>query len=160
MIGTTHCFKHSVAISTEPIGIETVNLLLSSCCVKAFNSAVWSHSFIIRYDHIFETSGSILTRLESLKIFIKLVSCVQSCRHRLTYWVKVELTSIYSNNRFSIICGLVDVSLVNNRFTCKHYWRSSKNIFPNFWQQIFIAFCEWMKFCTDRTVQTNVGQVR
>ena len=67
MIKTTHCFKYCVAMCTQSIGIETVNLFLSSCCVKAFNSAVRSPSFKIRLDDIFETSKFVLTRLESLR---------------------------------------------------------------------------------------------
>ena len=132
MIKTTHWFKHCVAMCTEPIGIKTVNLYLSSCCVKAFNSAVRSHSLKIRYDHIFETSRFVLTGLELLQICIKLVSYVQSCRHRSTHWVRVMLVSIFSKNRFGDYCGLADVSLVKNNFTCKHYWQSSKHIFTIF----------------------------
>ena len=64
---TTHCFKHCVATSREPICIQRVNLFLSSCCVKALNSAVRFLSLKIQHDHIFETSGFVLTGLNLCK---------------------------------------------------------------------------------------------
>ena len=108
---TADCFKHFVAMCTVPIGIETVNIFLSSCCVEAFNSAVRSHSLKLRQDYFFETSRIVLMALESLQICIKLVSCVQTCRHRLTHWVRVKLASIYSNKRFANTCLFADGSL-------------------------------------------------
>ena len=64
-------------------------------------------------------------------------------------WVK--LAGNCSNNRFADICGLSNVNLNSNSFRFKHYWRSSSNhIFPSFWKQIFMAFCEWNhSFCYD-----------
>ena len=111
-------------MSTKPICIETVNLFLSSCCVKALSSAVWSLSLNVRDDHIFKTSRFVLMGLESLQIHIKLISFVESCRLRLTQWVRVNLAEIYSNNQFANIFGLADVSLIDNSFTFKHYWQS------------------------------------
>ena len=161
MIETTHCSKHCVVLSTEPICIETVKFFLSFCCVKALNSAVWSHWLTsLRHDHFFETSRFVLLRLETLQICIKFVFCVESCRKELTHWVRVKLASTYWNNRFANICGVADVVPIKNNFTCKPYWRSSNHFFPKFWQPIFITSCEWIRLCTGRTVQTKVGQLR
>ena len=104
-------------------------------------------------------SRFVLTGLESLQICIKLLFCVQSCMYWVAYWVRVILASIFSNNRFENICGLADVGLVNNHFTCKHYWLTSNHIFSNFRKLMFISFYGWIKFSTGRIVQTNVGQV-
>ena len=147
-------------MSTEPTCIQTVNLFLFSYCVKAHNSGVRTPSLKLQHDQNFETSIFVLTGLESLQTYIEIISCVESCRHKLLYWLKVKLTSIYSNNRFANICGLGDVILVNNNFRCKDYQRSSNHTFRNFWKQNFIAFCGWIKLCNGRTVQTVVGQVR
>ena len=95
---TTLCFQHCVAMSTKRLCIETIDLSLSSCYVKAPNSAFWSRSLKLRQDHFLETVRFVLTGLESLQTFIKLKSCVESCRHGLTHLVRVKLGSIYSNN--------------------------------------------------------------
>ena len=132
MIETTHRFKHCVAMTTEHICIEAVNLFQISCFVRALDSSARSYSLKIRHDHIFETSRFVSTGLECLQICIKLISCVESCRRRLTHWVGVMLASICSNNRFANNFGLADMSLINNSFTCEHYWWSPTISFPTF----------------------------
>ena len=156
----THCFKLWVAMSTKPICIETIKLFRSSFFVKVLNSAVRSHALNFRHDHIFKTSKIALIGLEFLQISVKLQSCGESCKLGLTHSVRVKMASIYSNNWVANKWGVADVSLVNNSFTCEHFWRSSSQIFPNFWKQIFIVFWERLDFFGSRTVQTNVGQVR
>ena len=118
---TTHCFQHSFAMSTKTNCIEAINLFQKSCCVEALNSTTRPQSLKVRHDHIFETSKFVLTSIESLQNCIKIESCLESCRHRLTRRVRVKLARIYSNNQFANICGLAEVSLVSNSFTCKHY---------------------------------------
>ena len=137
----------------------TIHLFLSCFCVKALNSTVQFRSLKVRPDHILEKFRFVLMRFEWLQILIELLPCVESCRQRLTQWVRITVASICFNNRLSNICGLADASLVNNSFTYKHYWRPSKHIFTNCWKQILIAFCEWIKFFTGQSLQTNVGQV-
>ena len=159
LIETTQWFKQSVSISTKAVFIETVKFL-SSCCVKALNSAVRSTSLKVRLGRNFETTEFVVTELESLQICIKLKYCVEYSRQRLTHWVRVKLASMFSNNRFANLCGLADVNFVNCIFTCKIFWRYSNDIFPKFGKQIFIAFYENTKFCSGITVLTNVAQVR
>ena len=160
MIETIHCFKHYVAMSTKPICIEPTDLFLSSSCAKALRSAVRSHLLKVWHDRFFENSMFVLTGLASLQICIKIISYVESPSHSLTRWVKLELVSINSNNQIANICGLAFVNFVNNSFTCRRYRPSFNQTFPNFQQQIFIAFCQWRQFCTWRGVQTNIGQDR
>ena len=64
--------------------IEKVNLFLISCCKKALNSTVRSHSMKVRHDHVFDTYRFFLTGLESLQTCFKNVPSVESCRPRLT----------------------------------------------------------------------------
>ena len=155
MIETNHCFKHCSPMCTKPICIETINLFRSFCSAKAHNSAIQSHSLKVRHDQFFETSTFVPTGLGTLQFCIKLISYVQSCRNRLTFWVRVSLASIYSNSRFAHVCRLADVNLVNNSSTCKHFLWSSNQIFMNFWKRILLVFCEWIKLCTHRTQQTK-----
>ena len=143
-------------MSTKPICIETVNLSVSYCCVEALNSAVRFDSLRLRNDKIFEIIRYVLPGSEPLHICISIIAFVESCRRKLTHRVKVNLASIYFNNRFANIYGLADVSPVNKGFTCKHYWRSSNLIITNIWKPFeFVRFCECIKFFTGRT---NVGQ--
>ena len=129
-------------MSTKLIYIETMNLFVTSCSVEALISAIRSHSLEVRHDHILETSRFVQKGLEALQICIELISCAENCRHRLTHWTRVKLASIYFNSVFANFCGLADVSLFNNSFTCKHYWWASDHIFTNFWKQMFFDFCE------------------
>ena len=140
--------------------IETNKLFVSSRCVETLTSAVWSHSLTVRQDHIFKISGFAQTGLETLQICIKLISCVESSRQRLALWVRVKMTSIYSNNQIANIYGHADVSFNNKSFTCTHFWRSCYHNFTNFRKESFIDFCDSLKFCTGRTVQKKFGQVR
>ena len=106
----------------KTICMETINVFLSSCLVYVLRSTTRSSLLLkLRPSHCFETYRFVLSRLESLRICIKLVTCVEFCRHRLTHWLRVKLASFYSSNRFANIYGLADVNLVNNSFTCKHY---------------------------------------
>ena len=118
--GTTSFLNHCVAMSTKSISIETINVLLSSCCVEAPNPTTLSHSLKVRHDHIFESSRSVHTELESLQICFKIVNSVEIYSHWLKHWVGLKLASIFSANRFANNCGLAGVSLVNNNFTCEH----------------------------------------
>ena len=159
-IETNHCYKYYVSLPTKPICIETINFFSKFLLWKSseFCSPVsFVENTTLPY---FEPSIFLLTGLESFEICIKLIPCVESCSFGLTHWVRLKLTSILLNNRLANISGLADVGLVSNSFTFEHFWRSSNPIFPKFWKQIFVAFCEWIKLCTGVTVQANVGQVR
>ena len=153
----THCFKQFVAIYTKPICSEPVNLLMRYCCVEAPKFTLRSDFSKKRHGHFLKNSRFVQTKLEFLQICIKLTSCVESSRHKLTNWVRVKLTGIYCTNRFAKNCELADVSLVSNNFMWKHHRRSSKQNYPSFWKRNFIASCGWINFC--RQMLATIGEV-
>ena len=102
--------KFTKQCCTELIHVLPVHMFNSftrSGCAKVLNSSVRSNSLKIRHDHIFETSRFNLMGVESLQICIKLTSCLESSRRRLSHWVRANLASI--SYKQSI---------------CKHLWSS------------------------------------
>ena len=120
LIETTLRFNFCISMSTKLICIGTIDLCPSHGSVEAVNAAVRAYSLKIQ-DHTFETSRIALMGLESLEVCMKLMSLVESSRHRLTHSVSVKLASINTNSLFANSCELADVSSVNNNFTCKHF---------------------------------------
>ena len=155
MVIASHCFKHSFAVITISIYIETYNFFISRC-VEAFNSAFCSCFLVVRHRRNLKALRSVMSSLAFLHIGIKLPSCVQSCWHVLTPWIRIELAGVNSNNWFADIWWISDKSFVHNSFPRKHNWWSTCHILSNFLAQISISFAKWVEFFIGWFVQTNI----
>ena len=157
---TTQCFKDSVSMVTNSISTEAINLLLSASCNIAFNLTFRTSLLKIRKDHIFERACFVLSRHEFLRFVVLVPSCLQSSRHRLTHRIGIELACVYVDNWPAQIHWFADKSFVNQSFACKDNGETTKHIFPNLFQQVFVAFSKTLKLWTCWFVQANVCQSR
>ena len=120
--------------------------------VKKLSVTFWSCFLEIGHDHIFKAAGLVLSRRNSTRLWIKIPTCIQTGRHRLTHRVGILLAGINPNNRFAYVCRLSNKSFINNCFACKNDTWTINNIFSNFLQKVFISFCEWIELCISRFV--------
>ena len=138
---------------------ETIKLFVNSSCSEVLNSAMRSHALRVQHDQSFENSRFFLTGLESLQIGMNLISCLQSCKHKLTHWVKLQLEG-YSNIGLQTF---VDVRMwVSPTTTVRvNTIDGSSTIFSKIFERESLLFpCEWIKVCTVRPLRTNFGHVR
>ena len=97
--------------------------------------------------------------IESLHIFVELISRIKSCRKGFTQRTRVKMAGVNPNNWFINVRGFANKSLINNKFTCKHYSRSTDHVLADFLQQDFVALCDGIKLQTSRFMQTNVSEI-
>ena len=160
--GAVRASWHGQYLKKQPFALKTVLhcpscSFPSSCWIEALDSANLYHSLQAGRNSFFRTSRFVLSRLKSMQVCIKSLSCVESCRHRVTQRVRDKLASIYSNNPFANICGFVDVSLVNKNFKCKQLWWCIISFSRTFDSSFLPVPGNGYIFCKGRTVKTNVG---
>ena len=66
-VEASHGFKYGVALRTKPINTEASNVLLSACCIQAFNFTFWFCSLEIGHDQIFKAVGLVLSKYGSTR---------------------------------------------------------------------------------------------
>ena len=154
---TTHCFKNSVAIVTNSIYTEDINLLLSTSSDFTLNFAIWSTLLKVWQNHILKGARFVLASCESLSFRIVLPSRIQSRWLWLTHWEGIKLTSIDTNNWFARVWWFAYKSFTHYSFTCEDNRGTTNHILSYLFKQIFIRLCKGIKVWICRFMQTNVG---
>ena len=81
-------------VQRTPLHWENQSFSTFPSCINSPFCSPLSYLLELRNVHILETSTFFLTGFEVLQIWIKLISCEESCRNRLTQWVRVNLARI------------------------------------------------------------------
>ena len=115
-------------------------------CVETLNFTVRSLSLEIWHNHILKVSGFVLLRCNSIRFCVIFPSRVYSCWHGLAHRIRMQLTCVNANNRFTNISWIPDQNLIDYSFTCEDDRRTTNHIFSNLLQQVFIGFGKWVEF--------------
>ena len=146
MIKTINCFNTLLQCPRNPSALEQSMFFSASFLRK--------HSILLSCFIRWKNDATIISKLQEL-----LWQGLNLCKSALKSYLVWRLLGLGWHNGFANNCGLEDVSLLNNSFTCKNFWRSSNHILSIFQKQISIALFELNKFFTGRIVQTNISQL-
>ena len=157
---TTHCFEDSLTMVAITIHTKAIYFFLFSCSEKTLNFTFRSDCLKVLQDLIFECWNSILPCLEFLCFFILVPARIQTCGHMLTHRIRIELTSINTNEWFTQIVWFLIKGFFCYCFHCENNRGTTGHIFPYFFKQVTIPRNEWVKRIVGWLVWTDIGYIR